>query len=138
MRHASGGAALHTRGPHPGHGHPRHARGGKADDEEGESESENEGKAQIYNAQGSAAMHSAMDEKPGFEKGGHVRKKRRSGGHAEGHMAAHRMDRRPRRAAGGRAESHSPYSSAGKMSAPENTVAGSGFEGTSKDLRGTK
>ena len=85
-----------------------------------------ERKAQIYNAQGSAAMDSAKDETPGFKKGGH--KKRMAGGMAEGDMAGERLDRRPRRAAGGRTPGGSPYSSASAMVGPEN--GNRGFEGT--------
>ena len=139
-RMASGGHMMHNRGPMPGHGHPRHAEGGKLDDdEEGESSKERDGHVQEYNAQGSAAVRSATDEEPGFSEGGKTKKKKklREGGHAEGEKAGHRLDRRPRRAAGGRM-GHDPYSSASKMSEPDNSLAGSGFEGVSKDSRGTK
>jgi len=150
-RHAHGGAVLHNRGPHPGHGHPEHkhhasggfAKGGRADDDsEGEAEEHRDAKAQVYNAQGSQAMKSATDEEPGFSHGGKAKKKKKhemkEGGHAHGEMAHHRLDRRPRRAAGGSVHGHTPYSSAARLAVPESTVAGSGFEGPGKDLRGTK
>ncbi|MGA2412384.1 MAG: hypothetical protein ABSG46_18615, partial [Candidatus Binataceae bacterium] len=141
-RAASGGAMLHNRGPHPGHGHPRHAEGGKLDDdEEGESGKERDGHVQEYNAQGSAAVRSATDEEPGFSEGGKTKKKKklREGGHAEGEKAGHRLDRRPRRAAGGRTEGgKDPYSSASKMESPKDDLAGRGFESVTKDSRGTK
>lgn len=140
-RMASGGHMMHNRGPHPGDGHPRHAEGGKLDDDDDyEPKKERDGKVQVYNAQGSAAMRSAEDEEPGFSEGGKAKKKKklREGGHAEGEKSMHRLDRRPRRAAGGRTEGHNPYSSASKMQAPENTLAGSGFESVTKDSRGTK
>lgn len=141
-RMAEGGHAMHNRGPHPGKGHPHHAKGGHAkgeDHEDGESGAERDAKAQVYNAPGSRAMESATDEEPGFAKGGKTHKKRRSGGHASGEMEHARLDRRPRRAHGGRAEGGgSPYSSASKMMTPSAELSGRGFEGVSKDLRGTK
>lgn len=137
-RMASGGHMMHNRGPHPG---GAYARGGKTADDEGEPESErDDGKVNEYNAEGSPPMKAAKDEEPGFAKGGeaHKRKRRREGGHASGEMERERLDRRPRRAAGGRAGGHSPYSSASSMESPENSVAGRGFEGVSKNSMGTK
>lgn len=72
------------------------------------------GKKQIYNAVGSKAVEAAEDETGEFKKGGVAKKKRdheklKSGGMAEGGMAAMRADKKPRhkRAAGGK----TPYSS---------------------------
>src|SRR5258707_433268 len=55
-------------------------------------------------------MKEAKDEKDSFKKGGHVAKKRKHGGHVDGHKPAHRMDKRAR---GGRMSGgHSPFSMA--------------------------
>lgn len=141
-RMASGGhMELNTEGPHPGHpsadegrhegdkkgGRAKRARGGKSGDGEA---SEHE-KAQEYNAVGSNEMKEADDQTPGFKKGGAKHHKRRSGGHAEGKMSDHRLDRRPRRAMGGKA-GHNPYSSAADMSAPANVESARGYEGKPK------
>jgi len=87
--------------------HHKRAEGGKTP----------KGKLQVYNAKGSKAEESAMDEHGDFHKGGVAKKKRdheklRAGGMAEGKEAMHRGDKKPRgehhkRAAGGR----TPYSS---------------------------
>lgn len=134
MREASHGMELNTEGPMPGHPedkhgggvgkehHKRRRRGGSS---EGESSEHN--KVQEYNAQGSNEMNEAGDEKPGFKKGGETHKKRRHGGMAEGEMEKPRLDRRPRRAAGGGL--HNPYSSAANFSPPSNDKAGRGYEG---------
>lgn len=128
MRMASGGKELNTEGPMPGHemdkkgGRARHRKGGGVDGDGSD-------KPQEYNAQGSNEMDEAKDETPGFKKGG---KKRKDGGVAEGALEADRMDRRPRRAAGGRAGG-SPYSSASAFEAPNNSTspAARGYEGVS-------
>lgn len=88
---------------------------------------EGSGKAQEYNAQGSNEMDEAKDETPGFKKGG--AKKRKDGGMADGALEADRLDRRPRRAAGGRAGG-SPYSSASAFEAPTDSKSARGYEGT--------
>lgn len=100
----------------------KHAKGGKAGMQE-------------YNAQGSHEEHEAMDEKPGFKKGGkakaeteHKRKeheKLKSGGMCEGKEPEMRAHKRPRRAAGGR----TPYSTGSMASAPSTSKAGDGHEG---------
>ena len=135
MREASGGMELNTEGPMPGHPedkhgggagethHKRRRRGGRS---EGEGEGSEHQKVQEYNAQGSKEMGEAGDEKPGFKKGGEPHKRRRHGGMAEGKMERERLDRRPRRAAGGGL--HDPYSSAARFSPPENNTAGRGYE----------
>ena len=145
-REVSDGHELEHRGPHPGHPsdegrahhehdakggktHHRRARGGKAD-EDGEAKGDDDhGKEQIYNAQGSNEVREADDETPAFSRGG--RKKKKSGGMAEGKMAAHRLDRRPRRAAGGMVtKGHNPYSSASSFTQPEmGSPAARGMEG---------
>jgi hypothetical protein len=58
----------------------------------------------------------------------HKRKRRRKGGTAEGRMAHHRLDGRPRRARGG--ESNPPYSTAADMKGPIEDVAGTHYSGT--------
>lgn len=82
-----------------------------------------------YNAKGAPEMAEAEDEKAEFKKGGVPKKKRdheklRDGGHAEGHMAAMRADKKPRghhhRAAGGR----TPYSSGHSTSMPKDAHSG--------------
>lgn len=116
-RSVSDGHEMDREGPMSGMGHKRHARGGKAEDGDGEGkESQHDEKGQEYNAQGSNEMKEAEEDKADFKRGGKMHKKRRAGGHAEGKMAEHRLDRRPRRAAGG--ATHSPYSSASKMDKP--------------------
>ncbi len=101
--------------------HKRRRRGGGT-------ESDGSEKAQEYNAQGSNEMSEAKDETASFKRGGH--KKRAAGGMAEGDMAMPRMDRRPRRAAGGKVSGHSPYSSASALVGPES--GNRGFEGTAR------
>lgn len=72
-------------------------------------------KEHLYNAEGAPEAGEAMDETPGFKKGGKVKKhmKRKDGGHVEGEKEKHRADKKPRgemhhkRAAGGR----TPYTS---------------------------
>lgn len=115
-------------------GRARRARGGAAGSD-GEAPGEKDkGSIQVYNAQGSKVMSNAEDETPDFKKGGRA-KKRADGGVAEGAMEQQRMDRRPRRAAGGRA-AHSPYSSASAFQPPATDRAGKGYEGESSK-RGT-
>ncbi len=130
MRQASGGMELNTEGPMPGH--PMDKRGGRARRRRGggtDGESEHV-KAQEYNAQGSNEMHEAGDETPGFKRGGkkEEHKRRRDGGMAEGEMEKPRLDRRPRRAAGGGL--HNPYSSAAAFKEPTDNKAARGMEGT--------
>lgn len=129
-RHASHGHELKDEGPHPGHPkdgpHVRRAHGGKAGKDTMESKHE---MVQEYNAKGSNEMSEAGDEKPGFKRGGGMHHRRRHGGMAEGKMATERMDRRPRRAAGGRTAVHNPYSSASNMADPEKDMEGRGYEG---------
>ena len=129
FREVSDGKMLDSNGPMPGMGHKRRAKGGSAGDGEGK-ESDHDEKGQEYNAQGSNEMKEAEDGKADFKRGGKMHKKRRAGGHAEGKMAEHRLDRRPRRAAGGAA--HSPYSSASKFDPPEKAGSASarGLEDT--------
>ncbi len=118
---------MDTEGPMPGH--PMDKHGGRARRRSGgssEGEAPDHAKVNEYNAQGSPAMASAKDQTPGFRKGGH--KKRRDGGMAEGEMEKPRLDRRPRRAAGGGV--HSPYSSASKFSDATDNKAARGYEGT--------
>ena len=129
---ARGGRAEHHK---PGHEHDKHhpdmhhkrRRRGGSSEEDGEPEGG--GKLQVYNAKDSKAVEDAEDEKPEFKKGG---RKRKAGGHAEGHMEHKRLDRRPRRAAGGKAADHSPYSSAAMAVAPAEDVVGRGYEGKEK------
>ena len=104
-------------------GHVRKARGGAVNTGDDKS------KVQVYNAQGSEAMKSAKDETPAFKRGGH--KKRADGGKAEGEMEKPRLDRRPRRAAGGRAGGHNPYSSAAASKPEASDQGGKGYEGGS-------
>ena len=80
------------------------------------------GKMQVYNAQGSKAVGAAEDETGEFKKGGVAKKKRdheklKHGGHAEGHMAMVRADKKSRhkRAMGGK----TPYSSGKETSMGE-------------------
>ena len=131
FRSASGGMEMNTEGPMPGHMADKH--GGRARRKSGGGtdgsapDNAEHGKVNVYNASGSPAMASAKDETPGFKKGGH--KKRRDGGMAEGGMEAPRLDRRPRRAAGGGV--HSPYSSASAFAPPTDNKAARGQEGVS-------
>ena len=67
-----------------------------------------------------------IDHGMGMSRGG--RKKRKKGGHAEGHMAHHRLDRTPRKAGGGRI-GNNPYSTAAKMKGPIEDVAGTHYSG---------
>ncbi len=118
---------METEGPMPGH--PMDKHGGRARRKSGGSadgEAPDHAKVNVYNAAGSPAMDSAKDQTPGFRKGGH--KKRRDGGMAEGEMEKPRLDRRPRRAAGGGVKS--PYSSASSFSDPTNNTSARGYEGT--------
>lgn len=129
MRDASGGMELNTEGPMPGHPedkhggevHKRRRRGGKT------GEAAEHEKVQEYNAQGSNEMSEAGDEKPGFKGGGKAHKRHRHGGMAEGEMEKPRLDRRPRRAAGGGL--HDPYSSAANFSPPKDDRGARGYEG---------
>ena len=110
-------------------GHHTEAEGVHEVAEAGEPAEAKHEKVQEYNAQGSNEMAEMGDEKPGFKRGGKKHERRRHGGHAEGHMERERLDRRPRRAAGGKAGVHNPYSSASKMMDPETDEAGRGMEG---------
>lgn len=79
---------------------------------------------QMYNAQGSNEAKEAEDETAEFKRGGKAKK---HGGHAEGKMAHHRGDKKPRhkRASGGR----TPYSSGSVTSSPsESGKTNSGHE----------
>jgi hypothetical protein len=78
---------------------------------------------QLYNAPDANETKEATNETPSFKRGGHKR-----GGMAEGKMEGERLDRRPRRAAGGKAGGSSPYSSASNMTAPETGMDGRGYE----------
>lgn len=86
------------------------------------------GKGNLYNAAGSPEAGEAMDDTPGFKKGG--RAKHKAGGHVEGKEAMHRADHKKRghhhkRASGGR----TPYSSASSTSTPsESGKTDSGHE----------
>lgn len=56
-------------------------------------------KEHLYNAEGAPEAGEAMDETPGFKKGGKTHKKhakRKHGGHVEGEKEKHRADRKPR------------------------------------------
>lgn len=128
-RSASGGHELDSEAPLPGHSVDNKgiatasgfAKGGHVMDKE-------DTKPQVYNAQGSNEMDEAKDETPGFKKGG--REKRKSGGMAMGEKAMDRMDRRPRRAAGGRTSGHNPYSSASSFTQAADREQARGYEGT--------
>ena len=75
-----------------------------------------------YNAVGAPEMAEAHETKEGFKRGG--AKKKKHGGHVEAAKAAHRLDKKPRRAAGG-----SVFSSASKKTAADKDEAGQGHEG---------
>lgn len=55
-------------------------------------------KEHLYNAQGAPEAGEAMDETPGFKKGGRAKKhgKRKDGGKAEGHESKRRADHKMR------------------------------------------
>lgn len=56
-------------------------------------------KEHLYNAEGAPEAGEAMDETPGFKKGGKTHKKharRKEGGKVEGEHEKHRADRKPR------------------------------------------
>lgn len=93
------------------------------------------GRINQYNAQGSPAMKTAVDETPGFQRGGRKRAHRRDGGTATGATAAPRMDH-ARRQAGGSAPGNrtgkgvrTPYSSGSSLSPPADDRPGRGYEG---------
>lgn len=98
-------------------GRGRHARGGATKDRK---------EINQYNAVGSPTAKEAEDQTPDFKKGG--RKHRKDGGMADGGMSESRDDRpmRGRRAAGGRAGGHSPYSSGRALNAPESSTGPAG------------
>lgn len=75
-----------------------------------------------YNAVGAPEMKEAHEKEDGFKKGGKA-KKHKKGGHVEKAKAHHRMDKKPRRAAGG-----SVFSTASKKSAADKSGAGQGHE----------
>lgn len=94
-------------------------------------------KEHLYNAQGAPEAGEAMDETPGFKRGGKAKKHghHKRGGHVEGGEAKHRADHKKRgghahgmhhkRASGGR----TPYSSASSTSTPsESGKTNSGHE----------
>lgn len=85
-------------------------------------------KMNVYNAKGAPEEHEAMDEEPGFRKGGRAHKKH--GGKLEGGKSEMRADKKARghhkRAAGGR----TPYSSGSKMMGEADSTPGEGHEGT--------
>lgn len=104
-------------------------RGGKT----GEPEVGGEGKTaktkpHEYNAQGSEEAKEVHDEKESFNKGGHARKHKAKGGHAEGEKPHHRLDRK-HRASGGRSKGRSPFTDAHALKGPENSKDGQGHEG---------
>ena len=76
---------------------------------------------QMYNAKGSKEESEAMDETPGFKKGG--RSGHKKGGHVGGHAGMKRADRH-KRAAGGR----TPYSTGSKMEGEASSMPGEGHE----------
>jgi hypothetical protein len=114
----------------------KRARGGKM-----EMEGEKSKNAHLYNAHGSPAAKSAMEDKDdGFKKGGKV-EKRKEGGHVEGEKPAERMDKRARggHLKHGKAVHHghgmkkyaaggSPMSAAAHLTGP-GKAAGAGHEG---------
>lgn len=129
-RMVSSGAEMKNMGDAPGAAHHKRARGGSSEDDT--KGTERREKAQIYNAQGSNEVREATDETPEFKKGGEARKKRKSGGMAEGEHEMRRMDHKARgghakRAAGGAA--HSPYTSGAHIEAPTKDKNGMGYEG---------
>lgn len=135
-RMVSSGMEMKNTGDHPGeaHGgptrHHKRARGGSSEDDTKPRESR--AKVQEYNAQGSNEVREATDETPEFKQGGEARKKRKSGGMAEGEHEMRRMDHKARgghakRAAGGAA--HSPYTSGAHIEAPTKDKNGMGYEG---------
>lgn len=131
LRHCSDGGELKTLSAMPGHPKDRKGMAAERGFASGGSvmklEEDGDKKPQIINAHGTNEMDEAKNETPGFSKGG--RKKRAMGGMAaSGDMAMNRMDRRPRRAAGGRA-GHNPYSSAADMKDPTDDKAARGYEG---------
>lgn len=89
--------------------------------------------AHLYNAAGSPAAKSAMDDTAdGFKRGGKMKsakdcEPRKHGGNVEGDAAPKRLDKRAR---GGRAMSmgHSPYTSAHRTTPPTNRSS-AGHEG---------
>lgn len=84
--------------------HEKRGKGGRAEREIDEERV----KDTPYNAQGSQAERDAKDEKDGFKRGGHKRRRRR-GGKVEGRRPHARADKRRR--SGGRAE-RSPLTTA--------------------------
>lgn len=74
-----------------------------------------------YNAVGSPEMSEAKDTKESFKHGG---KKKKAGGHVPKEKSHKRMDKKPRRAAGGPV-----MSSASKKTMAEKSEAGQGHEG---------
>jgi hypothetical protein len=92
--------------------HHKKAKGGKV-------------KEQIYNAQGSHEVHEAEDTKDGFKHGGV--KKKKAGGHAEGHKAKHHLGKHKR---GGcaKASMGGAYSNAHKVTEHSNKGEGEAHE----------
>ena len=91
----------------------------------------------MYNAKGSPTQHEALDETPGFRRGGKAKRgHHRDGGTAGGMTAAPRMDH-ARRQRGGSApgnrssgrSTRTPYSSGSSLSSPANDREGRGYEG---------
>jgi hypothetical protein len=80
--------------------HERRARGGKAVG----SQPLKPEHGHLYNAHGSPAAEAIDEKSDGFKRGG--AKKRKEGGHVEGHGAKHHMGKRAR---GGRAEHESKH-----------------------------
>lgn len=70
----------------------RRARGGKA----GETEPLHPEHGHQYNAQGSPEEKEESAESDGFKRGGMPKKKRKEGGHVEGHGAKHHLGKRAR------------------------------------------
>lgn len=75
-----------------------------------------------YNAVGSPEMKESHEKESGFKKGGKAKKK--AGGKVEHGKSHKRMDKKPRRAAGGPV-----YSSASKKTVADKSEAGQGHEG---------
>jgi len=105
------------------HGHKGH-KGLKHRKDGGAAKNEYE-----YNAVGSPEMKESREKDDGFKKGGKAKK---HGGEAKGGKGHARLDKMPRRAAGGsvrRAKGGAVMSEAAKVSPHEQGGAGNGHEG---------
>lgn len=88
------------------------------------------GKVNKFNAVDAPEQREASEGDDGFKRGGHAMKKKH-GGKAEGHKGHHRLDKMPRRAAGGsvkRAAGGQVMSTAHRVAAHEQGGAGNGHE----------